>query len=846
VLKLFANRMTNYLTAAPRRHPLVRLFILLVLILPVLLVAIVSYLTTERDLTDSAFSRRQTIAYLAAAIVKEKLDRITDVGISLATRVRFRQLVAAKKWTEASEILADVPKDFPFIETVFLSDPAGTLMANVPELADTVGTNRAYRDWYRGVSRDWKPYVSEVYQRLATPRTNIITIALPIRAQDAATVTGILGLRVRLENFREWIKDIQVGPSGFVYLVDRKGQLVAHPQFLPQGQITNFSEVPVVAKALRGESGVEVQVNPIEKEERVSAYEPVTGYGWGVIATQPTATAFALRRNALNRLVLIYGIIVLLSGGLAAAILNNLAQRKKAEEELREKNAELERQSRCVEEANRLKSEFLANMSHELRTPLNAITGFSELMIDGKVGPISSEQAEFLGDILSSSKHLLALINDVLDLAKVEAGKMEFYSEPVSLTKLIGEVTETLRAIAAEKKIVIGTDVAAEVDQVSTDPAKLKQVLYNYLSNALKFTPEGGTVIVRARPETSSSFRIEVEDNGIGIRDEDIGKLFSEFRQLDSGIAKKSQGTGLGLALCKRMVEAQGGSVGVQSTFGKGSVFYIVLPRFGDREEPLVEPTNLYLTETSAPTILIIEDGEQDREWLSRTLAEAGYRIETAATAAEALAQCREKSFDAITLDLILPDMGGWELCHAIRSEGRNHKTPIIVVSVVGKNQTTQAFPISDYLVKPVEIEDLLAALRRARVQPGDKRKVLVVDDDPKILKLAEIALKQLDCAALCVSGAEGGLKAAEHEQFAAVVLDLLMPGTDGFEFLERFRQTPRGVSTPVIIWTNKEITPEDRLRLQLSAQSIALKSHGGVSAVLRELQRHLRPEAPT
>jgi len=290
--------------------------------------------------------------------------------------VRFRQLVAAKTWTEASEIFADVPKDFPFIETVFLSDPAGTLMANVPELADTVGTNRAYRDWYRGVSRDWKPYLSEVYQRLATPRTNIITIALPIRAQDAATVTGILGLRVRLENFREWIKDIQVGPSGFVYLVDRKGQLVAHPQFLPQGQITNFSEVPVVAKALRGESGVEVQVNPIEKEERVSAYEPVTGYGWGVIATQPTATAFALRRNALNRLVLIYGIIVLLSGGLAAAILNNLAQRKKAEEELREKNAELERQSRRVVEANRLKSEFLANMSHELRTPLNAITGF--------------------------------------------------------------------------------------------------------------------------------------------------------------------------------------------------------------------------------------------------------------------------------------------------------------------------------------------------------------------------------------------------------------------------------------------------------------------------------------
>ncbi len=845
-MKLLVDRITNYLTAAHRKHPLVRLLLLLVLILPVLLIAVVSYLTTERDLTDAAFSRRQTIAHLAAAIVKEKLDRITDIGISLATRVRFRQLVAAKNWTEASAILADVPKDFPFIETVFLSDPEGTLMANVPELADTVDTNRAYRDWYRGVSRDWKPYVSEVYQTLALPRTNIVTIVLPIRAPDAATTTGILGLRVRLENFREWIKDIQVGPSGFVYLVDRKGQLVAHPQFLPQGQIINFSAVPVVGKALRGESGVEVQTNPIEKEERVSAYQPVAGYGWGVVATQPTATAFALRRNTLNRLLLIYGVIILLSGGLAATIMNNLAQRKKAEEELREKNAELERQSRRVEEANRLKSEFLANMSHELRTPLNAITGFSELMIDGKVGPISSEQAEFLGDILSSSEHLLALINDVLDLAKVEAGRMEFHAEPVSLKKLTREVTETLRTIAAGKRIAITADVVAEVDQVMTDPAKLKQVLYNYLSNALKFTPEGGTVIVRTSAETSSSFRIEVEDSGIGIRDEDIGKLFSEFQQLDSGLAKKSQGTGLGLALCKRMVEAQGGSVGAQSTFGKGSVFYIVLPRFGDGEEPLVEFTHLHLSEAHAPTLLIIEDNEQDREWLSRTLTEAGYRIETAASAAETLAKCREKSFDAITLDLILPDMGGWELCHAIRNEGRNQKTPIIVVSVVGKNQITRAFPISDYLVKPVEIEDLLAALQRAGVKPGDKRKVLVVDDDPKILKLAEIALKQLDCAALCVSGAEGGLKAAGHEQFAAVILDLLMPKIDGFEFLERFRQTPLGASTPVIIWTNKEITAEDRLRLQLSAQSIALKSHGGVSAVLRELQRYLRPEAPT
>jgi hypothetical protein len=402
------------------------LLIPLVLILPVLLIAALSYLRMERELTDSAFSRRQTIAVLAAAIVKEKLDRIIDVGISLATRVRFRQLVEAKKWLEASAILVDVAKDFPFVETVFLSDPQGTLMANMPELADVVGTNLSYRDWYRGVSRGWKPHVSEVYQRLAAPHTNIITVAVPIRAQDTATVTGILGLRVRLENFREWIETIQVGPSGFVYLVDRKGQLVAHPHFSSQGEIIDFSKVPVVGKVLRGVRGIEVQTDPIEREERVSAFEPVPDYGWGIVATQPTGTVFALRRNTLNRMLLTYSFIAVLSGGLAFAILKNLMQRKQTEEELREKNTELERQSLRVKEANRLKSEFLANMSHELRTPLNAITGFSELMIDGKLGPISSQQTEYLGDILTSAKHLLGLINDVLDLAKVEAGKMEF------------------------------------------------------------------------------------------------------------------------------------------------------------------------------------------------------------------------------------------------------------------------------------------------------------------------------------------------------------------------------------------------------------------------------------
>jgi PAS domain S-box-containing protein len=232
-----------------------------------------------------------------------------------------------------------------------------------------------------------------------------------------------------------------------------------------------------------------------------------------------------------------------------------------------------------IREANRLKSEFLANMSHELRTPLNAIIGFSELIHDGKAGPVSPDQKEYLGDILTSSQHLLQLINDVLDLSKVESGKMEFRPQRVDLAKLTTEAGDILRTIAAKKRIVLHTFVDPSLSDVVTDPAKLKQVLYNYLSNALKFTPEEGRVALRVLPEDGGAFRIEVEDSGIGIAPEDIARLFVEFQQLDTSASKRYPGTGLGLALTKRIVEAQGGHVGVTSIPGKGSVFFASLAR---------------------------------------------------------------------------------------------------------------------------------------------------------------------------------------------------------------------------------------------------------------------------
>jgi signal transduction histidine kinase len=259
-------------------------------------------------------------------------------------------------------------------------------------------------------------------------------------------------------------------------------------------------------------------------------------------------------------------------------VIRDVTERKRLEEG-RARTLELETQNRRVQEASRLKSEFLANMSHELRTPLNAIIGFSALMHGGKAGPMSETQTEYLGDILTSSRHLLQLINDVLDLAKIEAGRIEILPQAVDLARIAAEIRDVVRGLAVEKHVEISLKVADDLKDIVTDPRLLKQVLYNYLSNAIKFTPEHGTIQLEMAPSLPGRFKLSVCDNGIGIKPEDVLRLFQEFQQLDSGISKHYPGTGLGLALTKRIVEAQGGEVGVTSTPGEGSVFWAELPR---------------------------------------------------------------------------------------------------------------------------------------------------------------------------------------------------------------------------------------------------------------------------
>jgi CheY-like chemotaxis protein len=335
-----------------------------------------------------------------------------------------------------------------------------------------------------------------------------------------------------------------------------------------------------------------------------------------------------------------------------------------------------------------------------------------------------------------------------------------------------------------------------------------------------------------------------VQDTGAGIPPEGLPRLFVEFQQLDGGAAKKHAGTGLGLALTKRIVEAQGGSVGVQSTPGVGSVFHAILPLRAKVGELQTMHTPVVSAQPGAPEILVIEDDPGDRALIVEALAGAGYSVETAATGAQALARLRDRRFDAMTLDLILPDMSGVDLLDRMRKETSNAETPVIVLTVVAEEGAVAGFTVNDVLAKPIESAALLRALRRAGVAPDRRGAILVVDDDPGCLKLMEATLGRSGYETICRRDGLAALEAAATSPLIAVVLDLVMPGVDGFEFLERFRRTEAGRRTPVIIWTVKDLSAHDHARLRESAHAVVVKDGNSATTLVRELNAFLPQRA--
>ena len=352
---------------------------------------------------------------------------------------------------------------------------------------------------------------------------------------------------------------------------------------------------------------------------------------------------------------------------------------------------------------------------------------------------------------------------------------------------------------------------------------------------------------VRIAAHDDRFFRIEVQDNGVGIQRQDIDRLFTEFQRMERG-SEPEQGSGLGLALTKIIVEAQGGRVAVRSAPGQGSTFEAVLPRILTLPSRISSsaPDPKPAANAGAPAVLVIEDDATDRAWIAGALQSAGYAVATVATGAEALVRCRERRFSAITLDIMLPDMSGRAVLQKLRERGLNQRTPVTVITLLAHKGVLAGFPVNDILSKPVTRDELLLALERCGVSADSKRPILVVDDDESALKVADETLRRLGFRTVCHQDAAGALRAASKEPPAAVILDLVMPKMSGFDFLKRFRRRSPGRATPVIVWTSKDLTAAECSELRAAVSAVARKDDQAKELVeeIRNLLR-VRHEAP-
>ena len=556
-------------------RPLTRRIVLLLVSAAIVGTAVHSYRAIDSELTAVALSRRETVAQLTAVTLAEKFGRVVDIAISLATRPSIRDPVTAGKWDEAIGLQRAVPHDLPQIERLFLTDVAGTLKADVPALPGARGTNFAYREWFQGVSRDWRPYVSPVYTRAASPRLKVFAVAIPIKSATGGVV-GILVLQIRIENLLEWIKATSIEPGGLVYIVDSKGQMAFHSRRGNQEEIIDLLATPVVEKLRREGHGVEITFDPVEREDSIIAYAAVPGYGWGVVAQQPTRTSLGLkaRDEQLRQLLTGYGLILLLCAAAIFLVSRIAVARERAEEDRRMK-IELEQRvlerTAELEVANKELEAFSYSVSHDLRAPLRAIDGFSQVLLEDYAGKLDDAGKGYLQRVRAATQLMGHLIDDLIKLSR--ASLQEMHRENVDLSALAGAVAQELAKSQPERRaeFVIPGGVIAQ-----GDARLLRIVLDNLLGNAWKFT--GKTKHARIEfgaTRENGKPAYYVRDNGAGFDMQYVNKLFGAFQRLHS--MDEFPGTGIGLATVQRIVHRHGGQVRAEGVSGRGATFHFTL-----------------------------------------------------------------------------------------------------------------------------------------------------------------------------------------------------------------------------------------------------------------------------
>ena len=547
-----------------------------------------------------------------------------------------------------------------------------------------------------------------------------------------------------------------------------------------------------------------------------------------------------------------------------------VAERRAALGEQQALGARLAVTVEALESASQAKSDFMAAMSHELRTPLSAILGFSELMRAEVAGPNATEVTvplEWVEHIHRGGGHLLALINDVLDLAKVEAGRLDLRPEPISARTAVAEVIDSVRPLAERKHIEL---VAPATDgTVLADRGRMRQILYNLLSNAIKYTPAGGHVSVEIRG-LDDDIAICVADTGVGIAPDDHDAVFDEFRQVGDRAGREG-GTGLGLALTRRLVEAHGGRIELESEIGRGSRFTVLLPpvrrsrsRTSDSDESptLVRPPALPAVSIAAsglrpsgavarpsgtPRVLLIEDDPSAVRLLREFLEPEGLEVEAVSTGLAGIESARTSAPAAILLDVLLPDVDGWEVLRRLKADPDLAAIPVVVVTVLDEREIGLALGAVDYLLKPMDRRALLAAVRRCVPSgAGSTTRVLAVDDDPATLDLVRAALADEDMDVVGTTSPRVAIDRARSEPFDLVVCDLLMPEIDGFEVVRALKTDDRSAAIPVLLCTAVDLSDADKARLNGQVAGVVAKGTDATTelrAALRSLVTTVEPD---